>query len=97
MEAVGVGWSATFLRCLGGQGSKEGKGVGAEAASILYRKRNQDVGTSVDNRDGLSGSHVRVELAVYCLLSGIARYRGHLRARYGTVREGPAAGTNLMS
>ena len=50
----------------------------AEAASILCRKRNQDVGTSVDNNDGMSERHVIVKLAVFRLLTGIARCRGHM-------------------
>ena len=67
-----------LLKCNNGHGPDEGKDVGAEAISILYRERNQDVLMSVDNTDGLSGSLVNVELAVLRLLSGIARYRGHM-------------------
>jgi len=36
-----------------GERPKEGKGVGSEAAAVLYREGDQDVRASVDRNDGL--------------------------------------------
>jgi hypothetical protein len=52
--------------------------MGTEVASILYPERNQDVVTSVDINNGMSGGHVGAEFAVFRLLSGIAWYRSHM-------------------
>ena len=46
--------------------------MGAEAASILHREGDQDVRTSMDSGDGLSGSAVGLQLFVFGLFCCIA-------------------------
>ncbi len=42
-----------FVQGYDGERSKEGDGVGSEAASILHREGDRDVRASVDRNDGL--------------------------------------------
>jgi hypothetical protein len=50
-------------------------GVGAKTATVLKRKRHQNMRTAVNGGDRLRGGLVRVEFLVFSLLRSIARDR----------------------